>query len=162
MKQEKQTRVNCLRKSRPVKIRKIEKSDRAQWDPLWQAYLVFYETSIPDQTTDLTWQRFFDDSHVFTGFVAEDDGKVIGFAHAMLRQSTWEEVGEMYLEDLYILPDSRGNGVGRALINHVKEHAIAVGAGCMYWQTKTGNTTARILYDSITKNNDYVQYMIKL
>jgi GNAT superfamily N-acetyltransferase len=162
MKQEKQTRVNCLRKSRPVKIRKIEKSDRAQWDPLWQAYLVFYETSIPDQTTDLTWQRFFDDSHVFTGFVAEDDGKVIGFAHAMLRQSTWEEVGEMYLEDLYILPDSRGNGVGRALINHVKEHAIAVGAGCMYWQTKAGNATARILYDSITKNNDYVQYMIKL
>jgi hypothetical protein len=48
---------------------------------------------------------FFDSSHVFTGFVAEEDGKIIGIAHAMLRQSTWEEVGEMYLEDLYILPD---------------------------------------------------------
>ena len=48
------------------------------------------------------------------------------------------------------------------MINHVKEHAIATGAGCMYWQTKAGNATARILYDSITKNNDYVQYMIKL
>jgi GNAT superfamily N-acetyltransferase len=99
---------------------------------------------------------------VFTGFVAEEDGKVIGIAHAMLRQSTWEAVGEMYLEDLYIVPDARGKGVGRALINHVKEHAISVGAGCMYWQTKEGNATARILYDSITKNNDYVQYMIKL
>jgi len=31
----------------------------------------------------------------------------------------------------------------------------------MYWQTKEGNATARILYDSITKNKDYVQYMIK-
>jgi hypothetical protein len=30
------------------------------------------------------------------------------------------------------------------------------------WQTKAGNETARYLYDSITKNNDYVQYMIKL
>jgi hypothetical protein len=48
------------------------------------------------------------------------------------------------------------------MINHVKEHAIATGAGCMYWQTKAGNATARILYDSITKNNGYVQYMIKL
>jgi hypothetical protein len=48
------------------------------------------------------------------------------------------------------------------MIDHVKDHAIAVGAGCMYWQTKAGNATARILYDSITKNNDYVQYMIKL
>ena len=51
-----------------MKIRNLEKSDRAQWDPLWQAYLVFYETSIPDHTTDITWERFFDDSHVFTGF----------------------------------------------------------------------------------------------
>ena len=145
-----------------MKIRNIEKTDRAQWDPLWQAYLVFYETSVPDKTTDLTWDRFFDDTHVFTGFVAEEDGKILGFAHAMLRQSTWENIGEMYLEDLFTLPEARGKGVGRALINHVKEHAIAVGAGCMYWQTKAGNSTARILYDSITKNNDYVQYMIKL
>ena len=145
-----------------MKIRKIEQSDRTQWNPLCQAYLVFYETSIPDTTTDLTWQRFFETDHVFTGFVAEEDGKILGFAHAMLRQSTWEEVGEMYLEDLFTLAEARGKGVGRALINHVKEHAIDVGAGCMYWQTKAGNSTARILYDSITKNNDYVQYMIKL
>ncbi|MSZ38357.1 MAG: hypothetical protein F2603_03905, partial [Actinobacteria bacterium] len=48
-----------------MKIRNIEKSDRTQWNPLWQAYLVFYETSLPDETTDLTWQRFFDESHVF-------------------------------------------------------------------------------------------------
>jgi len=38
-----------------VKIRNIEKSDRQQWNPLWQAYLVFYETSLPDHTTDLTF-----------------------------------------------------------------------------------------------------------
>ena len=145
-----------------MKIRNIEKSDRQQWNPLWQAYLVFYETSLPDHTTDLTWDRFFDSSHVFTGFVAEEDGKILGFAHAMLRQSTWEEVGELYLEDLFTIPEARGKGVGRALIDHVKEQAIAMGAGCMYWQTKAGNETARYLYDSMAKNNDYVQYMIKL
>jgi GNAT superfamily N-acetyltransferase len=145
-----------------VRIRNIEQSDRKQWDPLWQAYLDFYEATVSDETTDLTWQRFFDSTHVFTGFVAEEDGKILGIAHAMLRQSTGEKVGEMYLEDLYILPEARGKGIGRAMINHVKEHAIATGAGCMYWQTKSGNATARILYDSMTKNNDYVQYMIKL
>jgi GNAT superfamily N-acetyltransferase len=162
LKLEKLIRANSLRKNHPVRIRNIERTDRQQWNPLWQAYLDFYEATVSDKTTEVTWQRFFDDSHVFTGFVAEEDGKIIGIAHAMLRQSTWEEVGEMYLEDLYILPDFRGKGVGRAMIDHVKEHAIAVGAGCMYWQTKAGNATARILYDSITKNNDYVQYMIKL
>ena len=66
----KPTLASYLRKSHLVKIRNIEKSDRQQWNPLWQAYLVFYETSLPDHTTDLTWQRFFDDSHVFTVFVA--------------------------------------------------------------------------------------------
>jgi GNAT superfamily N-acetyltransferase len=162
LKLKKQTHENSLGKNHPVKIRNIEKSDRQQWNPLWQAYLVFYETSLPDHTTDLTWDRFFDSSHVFTGFVAEEDGKILGFAHAMLRQSTCEEVGELYLEDLFTIPEARGKGVGRALIDHVKDQAIAMGAGCMYWQTKAGNETARYLYDSITKNNDYVQYMIKL
>ena len=158
----KQTHANSLRKNHLVIIRSIERPDRAQWDAMWQAYLVFYETSLPDHTTDLTWERFFDASHEFTGFIAEEDGKILGFAHSMLRQSTWEEVGELYLEDLFTIPEARGKGVGRALINHVKEHAIAMGAGCMYWQTKAGNRTARILYDSITQNNDYVQYKINL
>jgi hypothetical protein len=78
-----------------VRIRNIEQSDRKQWDPLWQAYLDFYEATVSDETTDLTWKRFFDSTHVFTGFVAEEDGKILGIAHAMLRQSTWEKVGEM-------------------------------------------------------------------
>ena len=103
-----------------MNIRNIEKSDREQWNPLWQAYLVFYETSLPDHTTDLTWDRFFDSSHVFTGFVAEEDGKIVGIAHAMLRQSTWEEVGELYLEDLFTIPEARGKGVGRALLITLK------------------------------------------
>lgn len=145
-----------------MKIRPIERRDRQQWDPLWQGYLDFYEATLSQDRTDLTWERFFDSTHVFKAFVAEIDDVIVGIAHAMLRQSTWESVGDMYLEDLFVAPTVRTQGVGRALIEHVKKEAVAVGASSLYWQTREGNATARRLYDSMTPRNDFIQYSIKL
>ena len=69
-----------------MKIRLIERGDRQQWDPLWQGYLDFYEATLSQDRTDLTWERFFDSTHVFIAFVAEIDDVIVGIAHAMLRQ----------------------------------------------------------------------------
>ena len=80
-----------------MNIRPIKDTDRQQWEPLWQGYLEFYETSLSNDRTELTWQRFFDPEHVFSAYVAEVDGTIVGMAHAMMRQSTWEFEGDMYL-----------------------------------------------------------------
>lgn len=143
-------------------IRPIQPTDRQQWEPLWQGYLKFYETSLTIERTELTWGRFFEANHVFQATVAVVDGAVVGIAHAMMRPSTWELVGEMYLEDLFVTESARGKGVARALINHVKELGLAQGAEGLYWQTREGNSTARALYDSMATKNDYVQYVINL
>ena len=145
-----------------MNIRPIEDTDRQQWDPLWQGYLEFYETSLSNERTELTWKRFFDPEHVFCAYVAEVDEMIVGMVHAMMRQSTWEVVGDVYIEDLFVSPDARGQGIARALINHVKEQAVAQGAGNLYWQTREGNSTARSLYDSMATRNDYIQYIIRL
>lgn len=73
-----------------MRIRPIERRDLQQWDPLWQGYLDFYEATLSQERTDLTWERFFDSSQVFIAFVAEIDDVIVGIAHAMLRQLTWE------------------------------------------------------------------------
>ena len=143
-------------------IRPIERGDRQQWQPLWQGYLDFYEVSLPIEQSELTWERFFDKGHIFQAAVAEVDGSVIGIAHAMLRQSTWEPVGDLYIEDLFVAASARRQGVAQALINYFKDEAVAVGAGALYWQTRAGNLSAQALYDQIARKNDYIQYVIKL
>lgn len=143
-------------------IRPIERRDREQWLPLWRGYLDFYEVSLATERTELTWERFFDTGHAFQAVVAEIDGSVIGIAHAMLRESTWEPVGDLYIEDLFVAASARRQGVAQALINYFKGEAVAVGAGSLYWQTRAGNLTAQALYDQIALKNDYVQYAIKL
>ncbi len=40
-----------------MKIRSIERRDRQQWDRLWQGYLDFYEATLSQDRTDLTWER---------------------------------------------------------------------------------------------------------
>jgi hypothetical protein len=64
-----------------LKIREIEITDKDRWLKLWNGYLVFYKASLPESQTDLTWQRLFDASFNMNGFVAELDGKVVGFTH---------------------------------------------------------------------------------
>jgi hypothetical protein len=46
-----------------LNIRPATASDRPQWDPLWQGYLAFYESSLEDEVTDLLWQRIMDPAH---------------------------------------------------------------------------------------------------
>jgi len=44
-------------------IRTATEPDRRQWDPLWQDYLQFYESSLTAEVTDLLWQRIMDPAH---------------------------------------------------------------------------------------------------
>jgi len=143
-------------------IRPIERGDLQQWKPLWQGYLDFYEVELSEEQSQLTWERFFDEGHIFQAAVAELNGSVIGIAHAMLRPSTWEPVGDLYIEDLFVATSARRQGVAQALISYFKDEAVAMGAGSLYWQTRAGNTTAQSLYDQIARKNDYIQYAIKL
>ena len=143
-------------------ISTIEEQDRQQWEPLWKGYLDFYEVTLSSAQSDLTWERFFDPSHVFQAVVAQIDGSIVGIAHAMLRQSTWEAVGDLYIEDLFVAPSARGQGVARGLIERFREQALAQGVGSLYWQTRAGNLKAQALYDQIATKNDYIQYAIKI
>jgi GNAT superfamily N-acetyltransferase len=145
-----------------LKIREIEITDKDRWLKLWNGYLVFYKASLPESQTDLTWQRLFDASFNMNGFVAELDGKVVGFTHFLFRPSTWSINDYCYLEDLFVDPNIRGKGVGRALMNRVVELAKEKNSKRVYWTTQEFNKTARVLYDSITSVSEFVQYRLPL
>jgi GNAT superfamily N-acetyltransferase len=143
-------------------IRAIEEKDKSQWLKLWAGYLEFYKSTISPEQTELTWKRLINNELKMFGFVAENEDGVIGFTHCLFRPSTWTETDYCYLEDLFVDPNIRGKGVGRALIEKVVEFAKQKESKRVYWTTQEFNKTARVLYDSITPVSEFVQYRLPL
>jgi GNAT superfamily N-acetyltransferase len=110
------------------KVRAIRRTDREQWAPLWRAYLVFYRAAESAEVTNATWSRIFDPLEPVHALVAERDGRLIGFSHYLFQRSTWLLNPQCYLQDLYVIEQVRGGGVGRALIGAVVGAAKEAGA----------------------------------
>lgn len=145
-----------------ISVRPLKAEDKSRWLELWNGYLTFYETSLSNEQTELTWKRLMDSNYGVFGLMAEKDGAMVGITHFMFRPSTWAPKDYCYLEDLFVDPTVRGSGAGRALISRVIELAKEHGAGRVYWTTKESNAQARILYDSFTKVSEFVQYRFPL
>ena len=125
---------------------------------LWQSYLTFYETRLPQSTTEKTWRNLLDDDMPIYGFGAWQDEMLVGITHVVLHPNTWNTTECCYLEDLYVSEVVRGRGVGRALIEQVYEFANEKNCNRVYWTTQEDNATARNLYDVIATQTDMVQY----
>ena len=139
-------------------IRPLTPADRAAWDPLWAAYLRFYEATIPQTTTDLTWGRFHDPAEPMTALGAFADDRLVGIVHAIFHRSCWLPTESCYLQDLFVEADQRGKGTGRALIEAVYALARARGVTRVHWLTHETNATARRLYDEIATRSGFIQY----
>jgi ribosomal protein S18 acetylase RimI-like enzyme len=147
-----------------IEIAPAQQSDWPDWQTLWKAYCDFYEVTLSDAQTSLTWQRILDPSHTINSYIArQDDGAALGFVTYLMHPSTWIDVGDCYLEDLYVTAESRGLGVGNALIQAVKQTSIGAGCERLYWNTNINNTQARALYDKITGGStEHIRYQITL
>ena len=143
-------------------VRGLQVDDKSTWLVLWRGYIDFYEADIPGAQNELTWSRLLDSSYNLFGLVAEVEGKVSGIVHYSFQTSTWAPSSYCYLEDLFVDPTTRGKGVGRALIDAVKDIAVATGSTRLYWNTDATNETARRLYDSYGKESGKIQYRISL
>lgn len=144
-------------------IRPLTAADHAEWLALWQAYITFYEASVPDDVTALTFARITDPQGDIRGAIARDaSGRAIGFVHWLTHPATWSRAPYVYLEDLFVDPTVRGGGVGRALIGHVEAWAREHGASKVYWLTQDANATARALYDRVATHTGFVHYEIPL
>jgi GNAT superfamily N-acetyltransferase len=145
-----------------LSIRPVALTDFDQWLPLWDGYNAFYgrsgETVLPQEITQTTWERFFDESEPVFALVAERDGKLVGLTHYLFHRSTTQIKPVCYLQDLFTDHSMRGHGIGRALINGVYECAQLAGSSRVYWLTHNTNSTAMMLYDKVADNSGFVVY----
>jgi GNAT superfamily N-acetyltransferase len=143
-------------------VRGVERTDHAQWLPLWVGYNAFYgrsgATALPAEITAATWDRFFDANEPVHCMVAEDKGRLVGLAHYLFHRSTTALQPICYLQDLFTSTEARGRGVGRGLISAVYDRARTAGAPRVYWLTHETNLTAQRLYDAVAERSGFIVY----
>jgi GNAT superfamily N-acetyltransferase len=145
----------------PCTIRAALPSDESVWRVLWGGYLDFYRAQLDDEVTRRTWKRILDPDSQVMCVVAEVQGQVVGFAHCVVHENTWETQPVCYLEDLFVSPRSRGAGVGAALIEWLRNAMRAEGWARIYWVTQGDNVQARRLYDRFARADGFVRYVIR-
>lgn len=144
-------------------IAPITHDDHAEWRTLWNGYLAFYESTIDDDITEATFARLVDaDGDIHGAIARDDDGAAVGIVHWLTHPATWTTTDYCYLEDLFVAPDVRGGGVGRALIGHVRTWAEDHGSAKVYWLTAESNATARALYDRVASRSGMTHYQIAI
>lgn len=80
--------------------------------------------------------------------VCEQGGEAVGFAVYFFNFSTWLGRHGVYLEDLYVTPEARGSGAGKALLQAVARIAVDNGCGRCEWSVLRWNTPALDFYRS--------------
>ncbi|WP_028241448.1 GNAT family N-acetyltransferase [Stutzerimonas azotifigens] len=81
--------------------------------------------------------------------ICERDGQPIGYAVYFFNYSTWLGRNGLYLEDLYVTPEARGTGAGKALLKHLARLAVARGCGRFEWAVLDWNEPAIQFYRSL-------------
>ena len=143
-----------------ITITSLISPDYADWLPLWQGYLIFYQASVAPEVTAQSFTRMTSGKDSVGGFLARDEqGQAIGLTHWILHRSNWTLGDYCYLQDLFVAPHVRGGGVGRALITQVYTHAKTQNCSRVYWLTKENNVAAQKLYDKIADKSGFIQYV---
>jgi GNAT superfamily N-acetyltransferase len=143
-------------------VRPIEERDEVRWRELWDAYTRFYEREPDEAITRHTWSRIFDPAAPVYAIVAElPEAGVVGIANYVIQESTSALTPGCYLQDLFVDPQARANGVGRALIDWLWAETVARGWSSLYWNTRETNYRARALYDSFTPHSGFLRYVLR-
>ncbi len=94
-------------------------------------------------------EALFAPSPALFGHVAEVEGEVAGFALWFLNFSTFRGVHGIFLEDLFVRPELRGQGLGRALLKELAEECVRRGYARLEWSVLDWNTPSIGFYRSL-------------
>lgn len=141
-----------------VLVRPTAAADESAWRQLYRAYREFYKVEHNDAAIDTVWRWIHDPAHETRGLVAEHDGVVVGLAHYRTFARPLSASHGLFLDDLFTAADTRGLGVGSALLTRLAEIARDEQATVVRWITAADNETARSLYDKVAKETPWVTY----
>ena len=81
--------------------------------------------------------------------IAEADGRPVGFALWFYNYSTFRGRHGIYLEDLFVIPEARGLGAGKALLRRLAQRCVEEGLARLEWAVLDWNAPSIAFYDSL-------------
>ncbi|MDE3235154.1 MAG: GNAT family N-acetyltransferase [Bacteroidota bacterium] len=129
-----------------IQIRKAEKKDCARLLELVKE-LAVYEKAPEEVTVSLEHfeESGFGENPVWWAFVAEENNTILGFALYYIRYSTWKGQ-RMYLEDILVTEEARGEGIGKLLFDQLVKEAKEKDFNGITWQVLEWNEPAINFY----------------
>jgi ribosomal protein S18 acetylase RimI-like enzyme len=131
--------------------------------PLIADYQRFYKAEPDEARNRVHFGRLLSDPAAGIQFVALDEaGEALGFATLYFPLGSVTPGVSCLMNDLYVVPEARGQGIGRALLLHCLSYAKAHGFPKIHWQTALDNHTAQRLYDSLpTTRSGWYTYRLE-
>ncbi|MCG6539460.1 GNAT family N-acetyltransferase [Pseudomonas sp. KSR10] len=113
--------------------------------------LAIYERAEHEVKTDVAGieTSLFAENASASALICESDGQPIGYAVYFFNYSTWLGRNGLYLEDLYVTPEARGTGAGKALLKYLARLAVSRGCGRFEWSVLDWNEPAIRFYESL-------------
>lgn len=145
-----------------IEVRPVKDGDFFAWLDVYTKYAEFYDTQLTDQKALLLWSWLTDPDHEESGYVAVDGERILGLAHMREFARPLEGDRGLFVDDLFVLDEERGRGVGGALIQKARSLAEERGLGVVQWITAQDNATAQKLYDDVATRTSWVTYEIDL
>ncbi|KQW63179.1 MULTISPECIES: GNAT family N-acetyltransferase [unclassified Ensifer] len=143
-----------------LSIRAATASDETHWRRLWAGYVAFSGIELAEDIVSLTWSRLIDPAAPLFARLAILDGEPVGFVICQEQLATFFRHPICYIEDLYVDPSARGQGVARAMIDDLIALCQASDWDRLYWYTERDNAVARRLYDRYSVTDDHVRYKL--
>ncbi len=144
-------------------VRSTRTEDAQAWHALWRGYCAALDGAVSDEVTEGVWRRILASNEPVWCLLACRAGiEPVGFANYVLHPHTWSLQPVCYLEDLFVVPEARSTGAGRALIEGLTALGKQHGWRRVYWHTHEDNYRARTLYDRLTPPTDYIRYDVDL
>jgi GNAT superfamily N-acetyltransferase len=142
----------------PVAVEEFE-----QLLPLIAAYQRFYEVEEIDDERNRTFFRRFLAPSEDGLLLGAQEGEFLGYACLYWHFSSTEACESVLMNDLFVTPDARGEGVGRGLIEAAVEVARERGVPFVEWSTAPDNETAQRLYDSTgAERTEWFSYELRV
>ena len=141
-----------------LKIRDVKIEDKNDWTVLFQEYAIFYQVKIDDSIINTVWEWLNVPGHELQGLVGEINNKVIAFAHYRRMPSSLRGKDIGFLDDLYVLPECRGQQIGEKLIEQLKKISIDKKWNLVRWITRDNNIRAKKVYDKVSNLTNWNMY----
>jgi ribosomal protein S18 acetylase RimI-like enzyme len=144
-------------------IRPARAEDEQDWLALWRDFAATGPEPCAPDAAAAVWRRVTDPADPMKCIVAADsEDSVVGFVLYITHAYSWSTRLVCYLLDLYVRPESRQQGLGRALIDAVADIGRDEGWLKIYWMTQADNAAAQALYDKVGERSPLVRYDLYL